>query len=181
MANFGRWLKKELREMLPVWAFFFVSFSLLALTVSAVLGEYHVEAYEPFAYFAASLIVAKAVILVDAFLKTTRLRNQPLIYATLFDTGIYSAVALFVRHLEELFKLVMRQHLGLAQADHKIFEAMAEPRYWAMVAWLIALTFTFCTLRELIRCIGSERFMEMFFGKRPSAGRRCPQDIRKVS
>jgi hypothetical protein len=42
---------------------------------------------------------------------------------------------------------------------------MAEPRYWAVIAWLIALIFVFCAFRELIDSIGSDRFKEMFFGK----------------
>ena len=181
MAKFGSALKKELREIFPVWLFFFLSFTLLALTLSKILDRYQVEVYEPFGYFAGSLAVAKAVNLVDIFLRTAWFRSRPLIYATLFNTGIYSAAALVVHHFEQVFKLMWRQHLGFAPANHKVFQALNDPRYWALVAWLVALVFVFCTLRELIRCIGAERCIEMFFGRWRSTGRRCPEDIRKVS
>lgn len=177
MAEFGSWLKKEFRELLPVWAFFFLSFSLLSFTLSSVLGQYHVEAYEPPEYFVGSLIVAKAVILVDAFIKTAWFRGRPLIYATLFNTGSYFVAALAVRHFERMFTLMRRQHLGFVQANHEVFEAIHEPRYWVTVIWLLALIFAFCMLRELIRSIGVDRFKEMFFGTRHSQS----VDIRKVS
>ena len=38
---------------------------------------------------------------------------------------------------------------------------------------VLALTFIFCMLRQLIQAIGRERFMEMFFGRGPQAGRRA--------
>ncbi len=181
MSKLGKWLKKEFREILPVWAFFFLSFSLLSLTLSAVLSQYHVEVYTVPEYFLGSLIVAKAVILVDSFVKTDWFRSRPLIYPTLYNTGIYFVAALVVRHIEHVFKLVSRQHFGLLQANHRVFEAMTELNFWITIVWLIALIFAFCTLRELVRCIGEDRFMEMFFGKRPSSWRRSEKDIRKVS
>src|SRR5215831_18665679 len=75
--------------------------------------------------------------------------------------------------LERLFTLIRRQHLGFAQATREILSSMAEPRYWAIMAWLIALIVVFCAFRELIDSIGSDRFKEMFFGK-PSGLRQRP-------
>jgi hypothetical protein len=45
---------------------------------------------------------------------------------------------------------------------------------------VLALTFTFCTLRELILAIGRERFIEMFFG-RHTRRRTEGEDIRRAS
>ena len=58
----------------------------------------------------------------------------------------------------------MRQHhVARAIVVVTVLSNMAEPRYWAVMAWLIALIVVFCAFREL--SIGSDRFKEMFFGK----------------
>jgi hypothetical protein len=93
-----------------------------------------VELYQPPEYLVGSLIVAKAVILVDSFLNTGWFRGLPLIYATLCNTTIYSVAVLVVRHIELVFTL-----------------------------------------------IGGDRFMEEFFGKRPSFRPSSEKDIREVA
>jgi hypothetical protein len=56
---------------------------------------------------------------------------------------------------------------------------MEKPSFWAIMLSVLALTFAFCIIRELIRYIGFERFMEMFFGRRPR--QRAGADIRRAS
>ena len=166
-------LKKEFYEILPVWAFFFFGRGLLSFTVSAALGEYHIELARPHEYLVGSLIMAKVVLLMDTFVGEEWLRGRPLIYPTLWNTGLYVLAAVAFDDLERLFRLVRRQHFGFDQAAREILSKMAEPRYWAILAWLIALSVVFCAFRELIGSIGSDRFVEMFFGK-PSDLRHRP-------
>ncbi len=47
MSRMLKWLYKEFLEILPVWAFFFVAFGLLALNRMATYGEYHIKPSEP--------------------------------------------------------------------------------------------------------------------------------------
>jgi len=165
MSKMWSWLKKEFHEILPVWAFFFFAMGLLSFTISAVLGKYHIELARPHEYLVGSLIMAKAVLLMDSFVDKEWLRGRPLIYPTLWNTGLYFLAAVAFDNLERLFTLMWRQHFGFDQATREILSNMAEPRYWAIMAWLIALTVVFCAFRELIDSIGSDRFIEMFFGK----------------
>ena len=165
MSRMWNWLKKEFHEILPVWAFFFFAMGLLSFTVSAVLGKYHIELARPHEYLVGSLIMAKVVLVVDSFAGKAWLRGRPLIYPTLWNTGLYVLAAVAFDSLERLFALVRRQHFGFDQATREILSNMAEPRYWAVMAWLIALILVFCAFRELIDSIGSDRFKEMFFGK----------------
>ena len=165
MSKMWSWLKKEFYEILPVWAFFFFAMGLLSFTISAVLGKYHIELARPHEYLVGSLIMAKAVLLMDTFADKEWLRGRPLIYPTLWNTGLYFLAAVAFDNLERLFTLRWRQHIGFDQATREILSNMTEPRYWAIMAWLIALIVVFCAFRELIDSIGSDRFMEMFFGK----------------
>src|SRR5690348_2043813 len=141
MSKITSWLKKELREILPVWAFFFVTFGLLAFTLSTVLGEYDLKLSDAPKYVVGALIVAKAIVLVDAFFEPKRLRDRPLIYVTLWNTGIYFCAALLLRHIDRLTKLTLRQHLGLAAADRRILDSMEDPRYWVTIMWIGILIF----------------------------------------
>jgi hypothetical protein len=170
MARAWKWLKKEIYEILPVWAFFFVSFGLAALTVSAVLSEYHIERQQPAEYLIGSLIMAKVVLLLDAFLKREWFRGRPLIYITLWNTGLYFVAGLTVHYLEELLKIKRRQHVSAAQAHHEVLRTMAQPGFRAMMVWVLVATFGFCAIRELIRAIGWDHFIEMFFGFKRHSG-----------
>jgi hypothetical protein len=168
MAHVWRWLKKELYEILPVWAFFFFAFGLNALTLSAVLREYHLERQQPAEYLVGSLIMAKVVVLIDAFIKKEWLRGRPLIYMTLWNTGLYTVGALLVHYLEQSLKL-KRQHLTGAETHHRVIRAMSQPEFWAIMSWMIVVTFAFCFIRELIRALGWNRFIATFFGVIPRA------------
>jgi len=171
------WLKKEFREILPVWAFFFIAFGLHALTLSAVSKEYHIDMYQPFEYLIGSLLLAKVVVLLDFFLEREWfLRDRPLIYTTLASTLIYFVGALFLHYFEQSFNLMRRQHLTLVQANLEIIRPMAEPWYLATMAWLIIVIFGFCTIRELIRAIGHDRFIKMFVEKRGSRPYKTDMD-----
>jgi hypothetical protein len=167
MSKMWNWLREEFRAILPVWAFFFISFGLVALTRAATLEEYHIKPSEPPEYLVGSLIMAKVVLLVDAFFKVDRTAGRPLIYGTLWNTGLYFVAALALHHVEQIVSLMRHHHIGLAEANHQILIAMEKPTFWTIMTTLLALTFLFCMLRELIRAIGSERSMELFFGRRP--------------
>ncbi len=180
MTKILNWLWEGLRKLLPVWIFFFLSFGLLALTRDAIFGNYHIKAEQSPEYVVGSLIMAKVVLLVDAFLKTRWLRGRPLIYMTIWNTGLYFVAALVVHHLEQVLTLVRRQHTGFAQANGQVFQEMREPRFHLIMVWVIALTFTFCMTRELIRYIGKERFWQVFFGRRVGSQRPGADDIRRV-
>lgn len=166
MTKMWKWLKKEFREILPVWLFFACAFFLLSFTLSEFLSGYHVELAHPHEYAIGALIMAKVVPMVDAVLENRWLADKPLIYPTLWNTWLYFTLAVLFHHLEQ-FLSRLRQHLGFAQALAKTVSPVTEPRYWAIMAWLFAIIFAFCAFRQLARSIGSQRLIEMFFGRRP--------------
>jgi len=180
MSRILNWAYKEFRELLPVWIFFFVSFSLLAFTRMTAFEEFHVKPSEPPEYLVGSLIMAKVVLIVDA-LKKRSWRGRPLIYSTLWDTGLYFVAAMFLYHLERVINLMRHQHLRFAKANREVFLMLEKPTFWSIIVVILALTFAFCMVRELIRAIGEERFMEMFFGRHPQTRLSGTEDLRRTA
>lgn len=178
MGRTWNWIKHEFREILPVWVFFLVSFGLMAFTLSTVLGDYHIESSQPPEYIGGSLIMAKAVVVIDACLKRRWLRNRALIYAVVFNTILYFAGGFTIRHVEQVSKLMWRQHLSLAQANQHVLRAMEQPRYWAIMIWVVMVILGFSVIREVIRLLGSDRFYQTFFRKHPSS---TGEDVSKAA
>jgi hypothetical protein len=174
------WLYKEFLEILPVWAFFFLAFGLLALNRMATYGEYHIKPEEPPEYVVGSLIMAKVVVLVDPFYKKRRKPGRPLIGSTLAATGLYFVAGLVLYHVEQVITLVRHQHAGFGDANRETLLEMGKPVFLANLLSVLALTFVFCMLGELIHAIGRERFMQIFFGRgpRPDEG---TENIRRAS
>src|SRR5215831_9434304 len=168
MSKKWNWLKKEFREILPVWAFFACAFALLSYTLSEMLGRYHVTLARPHEYLIASLIMAKVVPIVDRLLKTGRFPGRPLIYPSLWNTGVYFLAAILFDLLEHVFSMVRREHLRMGHAIQETLHKMVELRYWAIMVWLVALIFCFAAFRELSRSMGAHQLREMFFGRRSS-------------
>ena len=179
MSKMLSWLREEFLRILPVWIFFFLSFGLMALTRITIFGEYHIKPEEPPEYLVGSLIMAKVVLLVDAFMKNRAGHGRPLIYGTLLNTSLYFLAALVLQHLEHTISLIRHHHVGFAEASHEALLALEKPSFLTIMLVVLALTFGFCMIRELIRGIGLDRFMEMFFGWRPR--QRAGADIRRAS
>jgi hypothetical protein len=179
MSNAWKWLRKEFWEILPVWVFFFVSFGLVAINRMAVFSEYHIKPTEPPEFLVGSLIMAKVVLLIDAFFKKEKWQARPLIYGTLWNTALYFVAALAFHHIEQVIALVRREHVAVTVANHEVLLAMGKPTFAAIMASVLALTFVFCTLRELVHAIGLERFREMLFGRRPR--RTEAEDLRRTA
>ena len=175
------WLVEEFLQTLPVWVFFFLSFGLVALIRNTTVGEYHTQPLEPTEYLVGSLIMAKVVLLIDAFMKNRGFHGRPLIYGTLLNTGLYFLGALVLHYLEQTISRMRHQHIGFAEASHQALLVLEKPSFLAIMLSVLALTFAFCMVRELVRCIGSDRFMEMFFGRHPGTGSTGAGNIRRVS
>src|SRR5262245_27209365 len=154
MSRILNWLYKEFREILPVWAFFFISFGLVALARMSIFGEYHITPEGPPEFLVGSLIMAKVVLLIDSFFKVHREPGRPLIYGTLWNTGLYFVGAMVLHHVEQIITLIRHQQVGFAEANRKALLATEKPTFLTVMLGVLALTFTFCMLRELIQEIG---------------------------
>jgi hypothetical protein len=162
MSTLGHKLKHELQELIPVTVFFFVAFQLLALTQTLMLEQYGIRVSVFLAATVGALVVAKVVIIADHFPLVNRFPEKPLIYNVLWKTAIYFVASLAVRYAEHLIHF-WRKTGEVAAANRRLIDETIWPHFWAVQLWLLILLLVYCALRELVRALGREQIIKMFF------------------
>lgn len=155
---------KELKELLPVWLFFFVAFSLLRLTQSVILREAGFNSSTPSLVLVGSLIVAKVFLVLDWFSFVERFKEKPLVFDVLWKTGIYFVGSFIFYCAEQLIETMIKDHdAGLAW--RKLEMSLATPRMWVILVWLLVLLFVYTAARETILAIGKTHMMKLWFSR----------------
>ena len=165
MSRFASRLKHEILGVIPPALFFFITFQLIAVTRDLMLQRYDIRISSFVTVSIAALVVAKVVLIADMLPFVNRFPDRPLIYNVAWKTVIYLVAAFLVRYVEHLVPFV-REHGDLAQANRYLLDEVVWPHFWAVQIWLLVLFFVYCALRELIRVVGRERVLSMFFGPR---------------
>lgn len=152
---------KEIREALPATIFFLLLFHMIGLTKAVVLDEYSFTALRSAGATVGALIVAKAVLIVEA-LPIARLSSNRPILQILWKTLLYGVVALLFRFVEELIPLLSK-HGGLVSA----IKAMRGEVSWALFAvlalWILGGLFLYCLASELVLAVGPDKVKEALF------------------
>jgi hypothetical protein len=163
MSNIALKLKHEFLKIIPATVFFFIAFQLLALTNALILEQYGIQVSTFVNASIAALIVAKVVLIVDLLPFVNRFPHKPLIYNIIWKTLIYIFAALIVRYIEHLLPFI---HLydSLSLAHQHLLETIVWSHFWVIQIWLLVYFLMFCTLRELIRVLGSEKIKALFIG-----------------
>jgi hypothetical protein len=112
------------------------------------------------------LILGKAVLIADMMPFINSYPNKPLIYNVSWKTAIYLAVATLIHYLERLYEF-SREAGGIVAGNGKLFSEMVWHHFFAVEIILLVLVFMYCTARELIRVIGTDRARRLFFGPLP--------------
>jgi len=162
MSNLGPKLKHELRELIPVTLFFFMTFQLLALTEALMLKQYGIQTAAFLSATIGALVAAKVVVLTDHFALVNRFPEKPLIYNVVWKTFIYFVVSLGFHYLEHLIHF-WRTSPDFAEANRRLIAEVVWPHFWAVQLWLLILLLVYCAFRELVRALGRERIISMFF------------------
>ena len=68
-----------------------------------------------------------------------------------------------VRYVEHFLPFISKAD-GLISAHSHLMEEVIWPRFWSIQIWLLVLFFAFASLHELVRLIGRDRVLHMFFG-----------------
>src|SRR5512139_456067 len=155
---------KETREALPATIFFLFLFHMIGLTKAVALDEFSFTALRAAGATVGALIVAKAILLVEA-LPIARLFSGRLIYQILWKTLLYGLVALAFRVVEEFIPLVSK-HGGVAAGAGAMLEEVAWPLFAVFAAWTLGGLFLYCLAAELVRSVGRDRVKEILLGER---------------
>jgi hypothetical protein len=95
-----------------------------------------------------------------------RFPNKPLIYNVAWKTLIYLLVATLIHYLERLIDF-SRQAGGFVAGNKELMAEIVWPHFWAIQIILLVLIVMYSTMHELVRVIGREKVLRIFFGPMP--------------
>jgi len=168
MGNVWAKIKHEIHEVIPPAIFFLISFHIIVLDRALMAREYGLRVSAVAGATVGALLVAKVVLVADMLPLVNRFPEKPLIYNVVWKTAIYVGASVVVHYLEHLVPLWWR--LGFGAANERLWSETVWPHFWAVQLWLVVLLFIYCSTRELVRVIGRERVLRIFFGA-PASGR----------
>ena len=158
-------LKEEIVKLIPPTVFFFLTLHLIALMRSLMLKGTGIPVASSMVILIGALTLGKAVLLADALPLVNRFPDKPLAYNVVWKTLIYFIAATIIHYLEHLYD-AWRSTGSLAAGNEKLLAELIWPHFVAIEILLFVLLFMYCTMRELVRVIGREKVLEMFFDPR---------------
>ncbi len=159
-------IKEEFFAILPPTIFFFVALHILTIIRVLMATGSHYEPLSTMSIAIASLILGKSVLIADLLPPINRYPQKPLMYNIVWKTLIYLLMASFIHYLERLIDFA-RQAGGIVAGNEKLLTEIVWSHYWAVEIILFLLILAYCTARELVRVIGKEKMMRLFFGPPP--------------
>ena len=159
-------LKEEFFKLLPPTIFFFVALHLVTFIRVLIAKGSHFEPLSTISIAIASLILGKAVLIADMLPPINRYPNKPLAYNIAWKTVIYLLMAGVIHYLERLIDF-WRETGGFVAGNQKLLSEIIWPHFWAIQIILFVLIAIYCTMHELVRVIGKEKMMRIFFGPTP--------------
>ncbi len=158
-------IKNDFLEIIPPTIYFFFAFVLILTTKRMILSEYQISWTGFGAAVVGAILAGKVVLMVDKLPFVNRFPNRPLVYNTLWKSLLYFLAALIVSYLNQIVHF-LRKHEGLLEANRHLWAEVVWPHFWLLQMWLAVLFLIFCAMRELIRVIGRDKVIQMFFGSR---------------
>jgi hypothetical protein len=167
MSKLSSKLKEEFLALLPPTIFFFVALHIVAFVRVLMLKGTGISPLSSVSVAVAALILGKAVLIADMLPAINRFPDKPLIYNVAWKTLLYMVMATFIHYLERLIDF-WRQAGGFVAGNEKLFSEMVWPHFWAIQIILFVLIAMYCTIHELVRVIGREKLLRIFFGPLPA-------------
>ena len=166
MTKLSSTLKKEFFELLPPTIFFFVALHIVTYVRVLMLKGTGLAPSSSISIAVAALILGKAVLIADMLPLINRFPNKPLIYNVAWKTVIYLLLSAVIHYLERLIDF-WRQTGGFLAGNQKLLSEIIWPHFWAIQIILFVLIAVYCTMHELVRVIGREKVLRIFFGPMP--------------
>ncbi|HXI43473.1 MAG TPA: hypothetical protein VNH83_26060 [Bryobacteraceae bacterium] len=166
MTKLSTKLKEEFFKILPPTIYFFVALHIVAFVHVLMLKRTGISPSSSISIAVAALILGKAVLIADMLPMINRFPHKPLIYNVAWKTLIYWLAATLIHYLERLIDF-WRQTGGFVAGNQKLLAEMVWPHFWAIQIILLVLIVMYCTMHELVRVIGREKVLRIFFGPMP--------------
>jgi hypothetical protein len=156
-------LKEEFFKILPPTIYFFVALHIVALIHVLMLKKTGIAPSSSVSIAVAALILGKAVLIADMLPMINRFPNKPLIYNVAWKTVIYWLISVAIHYVERLIEF-WRQAGSFVAGNEKLLSEIIWPHFWAIQIILFVLIAAYCMVHELVRVIGKEKAMRIFFG-----------------
>ena len=160
-------LKEEFFKILPPMIFFFIALHIVAFIHALMLKKTGIAPSSSVSIAVAALILGKAVLLADMLPMINRFPNRPLIYNVAWKTVIYWLISVAIHYVERLIDF-WRETGGFVAGNQKLLSEIIWPHFWAIQIILFVLIAAYCMVHELVRVIGKEKAMRIFFGPTPT-------------
>ena len=160
-------LKEEFFKILPPTIFFFVALHIIMFIRILMLEGTGLSPYSSASIAVTALILGKAVLLADMVPMINRFPNRPLIYNVAWKTLIYWLMATLIHYVERLIDF-WRQAGSFVAGNRKLLAEIVWPYFWAIQIVLFVLIAMYCMMHELVRVVGKEKVMRIFFGPMPA-------------
>src|SRR5213080_1480415 len=166
MTKLSTKLKEEFFALLPPTIYFFVALHIVAFVRVLMLEGTGITPLGSVSVAVAALILGKAVLIADMLPIINRFPNKPLIYNVAWKTLIYLLMATLIHYLERLIDF-WRQTESFVAGNKELLAKIVWPHFWAIQIILLVLIVMYCTMHELVRVIGREKVLRIFFGPIP--------------
>src|SRR5207248_4452863 len=160
-------LKEEFFKLLPPTIYFFVALHIVAFVRVLMLKGTGIAPLSSMSIAVAALILGKAVLIADLLPMINRFPHKPLIYNVAWKTLIYLLAATVIHYVERLIEF-WRQTGGFVAGNRKLLSEIVWPHFWAIQIILFVLIAMYCMMHELVRVVGKEKVMRLFFGPMPA-------------
>jgi hypothetical protein len=161
-------LKEEFFKLLPPTIFFFVALHIVTFVRMLMLEGTGLAPSSSISIAVAALILGKAVLVADMVPIINCFPNKPLIYNVAWKTLVYWLMATLIHYVERLIDF-WRQTGGFVAGNQKLLAEISWPHFWAIQIILFVLIAMYCTMHELVRVMGREKVMRIFFGPMPAS------------
>src|SRR5881397_101903 len=165
-ASHMKKLKEEFFKLLPPTIYFFVALHIVAFIRVLMLKGTGLAPSSSISIAVAALILGKAVLIADMLPLINRFPHKPLIYNVAWKTVIYLLLSAVIHYLERLIDF-WRQTGGFVAGNQKLLSEIIWPHFWAIQIILFVLIAAYCMVHELVRVIGREKVLRIFFGPMP--------------
>jgi hypothetical protein len=160
-------LKEEFFKILPPTIYFFVALHIVAFVRVLMLKGTGISPTSSASIAVAALVLGKAVLIADLLPLINRFPHKPLIYNIAWKTVIYWLISALIHYLERLIDF-WRQTGSFVAGNEKLLAEIVWPHFWAIQLILFVLIVMYCTMHELVRVIGKEKALRIFFGPMPA-------------
>ena len=158
-------IKRDFLEIIPPAIFFFIAFSLIQITKRLILSEYGISWTGFGSALIGGVMAGKVVLIVDKLPFMNRFTDRQLICSTSWKCLVYFLTALLIQYLDPVVHALLK-HTSFPEANRRFMTETVWPHFCLIQIWLAVLFFVYCAMRELVRAIGKEKVMGMFFGDR---------------